>query len=55
MSAQPLDVPAEDLVLIPAWVYRLDVEPPARHDGWRRAIRVLVVKRRPATRRRRPG
>ncbi len=37
--------PAEAPARVPAWVYRLDVEPPARHDGWRRAIRILRVRR----------
>jgi hypothetical protein len=40
---------------VPAWVYRLDVEPPARHESWRRAIRILRVRRSPAARRVRRG
>jgi hypothetical protein len=47
--------PAEAPETVPAWVYRLDVDPPARHDGWRRAIRILHVRRVPAGRRRRLG
>jgi len=38
---------------VPAWVYRLDVRPPARHGGWRRAVRILHPLRRPRIRRRR--
>jgi hypothetical protein len=38
---------------VPAWVYRLDVDPPARHEAWRRAIRILHVRRSPGVRRRR--
>lgn len=40
---------------VPAWVYRLDLEPPARHQSWHRAIRILRVRRSPGTRRRRVG
>jgi hypothetical protein len=47
VAPEPLDAPT-----IPAWVYRLDVDPPARHDGWRRAIRVLRVRRPAASPRR---
>ena len=39
---------------VPAWVFRLDMDPPARHDGWRRAIRILRI-RRPAPGPRRRG
>lgn len=38
--------PPEASPAIPAWVYRLDVEPPARHEGWRRAVRALQLRRR---------
>jgi hypothetical protein len=44
--------PAEASVIVPAWVYRLDLVPPARHDGWRRAIRILHVPRPVASPRR---
>lgn len=47
--------PLEAVEQVPAWVFRLDVEPPARHDGWRRAIRILHVRRLPVARRRRLG
>jgi hypothetical protein len=47
-------IPPEMPVTVRGWVYRLEVEPPARHDGWRRAIRVLLV-RRPGPGRRRRG
>ncbi len=53
MSGDP--APAEALEKVPAWVYRLDLDPPARHDGWRRAIRILHVRRPPVGRRRRRG
>ena len=41
--------------VVPAWVYRLDVNPPARHDGWRRAIRILRLRRQAPSQRRAPG
>lgn len=44
-----------EVVPIPAWVYRLDIEPPARHEGWRRAVRILHVRRQAHPRRRRAG
>ncbi len=46
-------VPTEAPVQVPAWVYRLDLDPPARHGGWRRAIRILRVRRTGWSRRRR--
>jgi hypothetical protein len=48
-------VPPEAPAKVPAWVFRLDVDPPARHDGWRRAIRILRVRRPSQIRRRRTG
>jgi hypothetical protein len=54
-SAVETELPggSERPVTVPAWVYRLDAEPPARHDGWRRAIRILHVRRQTLGRRRR--
>jgi len=41
-----------DIARVPAWVYRRDVEPPARHEAWRRAVRILRVRRPPHAARR---
>jgi hypothetical protein len=54
-AAEPAAVPTEAPAKVPPWVYRLDVDPPARHDGWRRAIRSLRIGRAAQSRRRRTG
>ena len=53
-AAPQAPIAAEEVpVTVPAWVYRLDIDPPARHQAWHRAIRILRVRRSPQVRRRR--